>query len=146
MQGWEIAQKLSQFGPVYKALSSVVSIDQIPTHIDYNHFIVVNLSPANSPGNLLKIAALWQILMSFHHEGTHWISISNQGSQNFEIFDSLGIRSSNKKLFKKYLKAEGIEINHYPVQESTTSTCASFVIYYSIFTSPASKTFSENRF
>ena len=62
--------------------------------------------------------------------GTHWIAISNQGNQNLEVFDSLGIRNYGK-LYQKYMKVESIEINQHPVQEPTSSTCAQFVIYYS---------------
>ena len=61
--------------------------------------------------------------------GTHWIAIRSPGHHTLEVFDSLGLRN-NEKLFKKFVKFEGMEINQYPVQESTSLTCAQFVIYY----------------
>ena len=43
MKGWEIAKALSKSGPVYEALLSVVSIDQIPKEIPLHTFVVCNL-------------------------------------------------------------------------------------------------------
>ena len=43
MKGWEIAKVLSKSGPVYEALLSVVSIDQIPKNIPLHTFVVCNL-------------------------------------------------------------------------------------------------------
>ena len=44
MLGFEIAEKISQFGPVYKSLQAIVSIDQIPSGLKFHNFFVVNLS------------------------------------------------------------------------------------------------------
>ena len=112
MKGWEIAQKLSQFGSdVYKSLFSIVSIDQIPSEIPEHQFIISNLSTSQDL------------------EGSHWIVLSNQGVPNIEVFDPLGLRR-NKKLFNRFLPFKSIDINNFAVQESSSSSCSEFCIFY----------------
>ena len=55
--------------------------------------------------------------------------ISNQGTRTIEIFDPLGLRN-NKALFKKYLPYESIDINDFSVQDSSSSSCALFCVYF----------------
>ena len=50
MKGYEITQKLSHFGTVYKNILGVVSIDQIPKEIPVYNYLVCNLSLSKEPG------------------------------------------------------------------------------------------------
>ena len=50
MLGYQIAEQISKFGPVYDSLSGIVSIDQIPKTIGLYKYIVSNLSTSELPG------------------------------------------------------------------------------------------------
>lgn len=50
MLGYQIAEQISKFGPVYDSLSAIVSIDQIPKTIGLYKYIVTNLSTSESAG------------------------------------------------------------------------------------------------
>ena len=50
MLGYQIAEQISKFGPVYDSLSGIVSIDQIPKTIGLYKYIVSNLSTSQDPG------------------------------------------------------------------------------------------------
>ena len=114
MKGYQIAEKLSQFGgEVYKSLAGIVAIDQIPKVISEHSFIVSNLSTSEDT------------------LGSHWIVLSNQGEPNkIEVFDPLGLYKKNKSLFNKYLPFKAISINEYKVQSASSSSCSKFCIYY----------------
>ena len=45
MKGYEIAQKLSEFGgEVYKSIYSIVALDQVPKNIPEQEYVISNLS------------------------------------------------------------------------------------------------------
>ena len=132
MKGYELAEKLSRYDKsIYKSLVGIFSINETPKDIKFHQWAILNLSLTNEPGSHW-IVSKWNIDQKNYRKKYYLLcfqAISNQGVNTIEVFDSLGLRK-NKNLYKKYFKFDGITINDYPVQKSTSNTCAKFVIYY----------------
>ena len=74
MQGYQIAEKISQFGgSVYESLLGIFSIDQVPKSIPVDKFVICNLSLSNQSGShwivsLNKSNFVWEsnVNITFH--------------------------------------------------------------------------------
>ena len=132
MLGYQILEKISKYSEiVYQNIGGIFSIDQLPTEIPYNTFLICNQSISDHPGNhwlvrIMKIISTYIITIFYL---SIFKALSNQGEGNIEVFDSLGLRE-NKKLYQRHMKFDGITINDFPVQKQDTSSCGNFVIYY----------------
>ena len=99
---------------IYPHFIGVVSIDQIPPRFPEKHFLIVNLSPAGTPGS-------------------HWIVIIRSHKSLIEIFNSLGFE--NLDLIKSHLKfrfTAEIQFNNTTVQLPTSSSCGLYCIYFAV--------------
>jgi len=93
--------------------SGIFASDKIPKTLKNKHFIVVNRDPSNLPGS-------------------HWFVIFRLNSL-IEVFDSLGIGDHEKSFISNNLNFKGIThiiFNVTPVQQSSSSSCGQFVLYY----------------
>ena len=52
MKGYEILEKISKFSEtVYENIGGIFSIDEIPSEVSYNTFLICNQSTSSHPGN-----------------------------------------------------------------------------------------------
>ena len=52
MKGYEILEKISKFSEtVYENIGGIFSIDELPSEVSYNTFLICNQSTSNHPGN-----------------------------------------------------------------------------------------------
>ena len=92
----------------------VFASDKIPKKIKPSHFVVLNTDPSGSIGQ-------------------HWYAIYRHDRNVIECFDSLGIDEPKKKFLKNNFQRHGIKellLNTSRVQDTSTSTCGEFVLYF----------------
>lgn len=93
---------------------SVTSINKIPATLPVRHFVIVNLSPAGTPGS-------------------HWVLLVRSHKKCVEVFNSLGFQNLDTLMpHLKFRFAAEIEYNNTQVQKSTTSSCGLYCIFFII--------------
>jgi len=66
MKGYEIIEKISKFSEtVYENIGGIFSIDEIPSEVSYNTFLICNQSTSNHPGDhwLVRIMIIQSNIM-----------------------------------------------------------------------------------
>jgi hypothetical protein len=112
MQATEFIQYINHFPHFKKHFKGIFSIDTLPKSLGYRKFLICNTDFQN--GN-----------------GKHWIFFGQTEKNIIELFDSLGIDEQKKKLLYEYCKFDKeIIFNTTPFQDTNTSTCGLFVLYY----------------
>jgi hypothetical protein len=112
MRGFEFMQYFDKIRHVRQLFLKVISIDQIPKVIPIKHFLICNLSPADSPGS-------------------HWIVIVRSENDTLEIYNSLGTPSLDYLLpFLKFRKKYEITYNQEQFQSNSSTNCGFFCIYF----------------
>ncbi len=116
MQGFEITEYCNKLPYLNKHFLGIFSINTLPKTIKRNSFLICNTDTSNGLGK-------------------HWLCFSKTSSNCIECFDSLGINEHKKDLLNTYCKFKNalkIEFNETQFQDSNSSTCGLFVIYFAI--------------
>jgi hypothetical protein len=115
MESGEFINYFDFFPNIKSHFDGVFSIDKIPKSMKFRHFCIVNTD--------------------FHSgNGKHWFIILRNHKNSLEIFDSLGVDSKKEENLIQYCKirANSLIINETAFQESDTSTCGEFCVFFSI--------------
>lgn len=103
MYGFQIAKLLSRVDHIYKNLDGIVSLENLPKHVQIRKFLIIN-------------------------NKQHWLLLFRKSRHHFEIFDSLGQITADfvKKHFPYYCN---YDFNTTQLQSDTSKTCGNFIIY-----------------
>ena len=115
MQGNELLEYLSIFPNFKTHFKGLFSIDTLPKSVGFRKFLISNTDVENG-------------------KGKHWISFFQANKNLIEVFDSLGIDDNKKILLSKYcnFRQKQLVFNTSAFQDSSSSTCGQFVIYYCV--------------
>lgn len=116
MQANELQLIIEKFPSILCHFKGIFSIDNVPKRIRKNCFLIINNQTSTEPGQ-------------------HWFCLIKKSSQNYEYFDSLGVNETRLDLLK-YFKIlpfySIVKFNETCLQNSTSSTCGLFVLYFLI--------------
>ena len=116
MQGFEFHEYFEQFPILKKHCAGIFAIDTLPKSIKFRHFYICNTDVSTGIGR-------------------HWFCLIQNSSSSIECFDSLGINDNKKNILEKYCRFKNIcelEFNVTQFQESDSSTCGLFTLYFII--------------
>jgi hypothetical protein len=115
MQGNELLEYLAIFPSFQKHFKGLFPIDNLPKSLGYRKFLISNTDVQEG-------------------DGKHWISFFQTNNNFIEVFDSLGIDNNKKTLLSKYcnFRQKQLVFNTTAFQDSSTSTCGHFVLYFCI--------------
>ncbi len=116
MQGSELSNTINEFKSLQKNFLGVFSIDTLPRSMKLKTFCFCNTDISNGSGK-------------------HWLCFVKSSKKCIECFDSLGIDDNKKKLLKdncKFSNVSEIDFNETQFQDTSSSTCGLFVIYFAV--------------
>lgn len=103
----------NHFPNINKNFVGVYSADKMPKSLKINHFFILNTDISSNPGK-------------------HWLSVIRTEKKLVEIFDSLGTKIDFINNFFHFRSATKIIYNESIFQESDSSTCGLFCVYFII--------------
>jgi hypothetical protein len=116
MQGSELIKVIEKFKSLHNRFLGVFSIDTLPQKIKLNTFCFCNTDTSQGSGK-------------------HWLCFVKTSKKSIECFDSLGIDDNKQKLLRDYcnfVNTFEIDYNETQFQDSDSSTCGLFVLYFAI--------------
>jgi hypothetical protein len=116
MQGSELSAIIEKFKTLQKHFLGVYSIDTLPNFSKLKTFCFCNTDVSDGAGK-------------------HWLCFVKSSKKVLECFDSLGVDNNKLQLLRdncNFTNIYEIDYNETQFQESSSSTCGKFVIYFAI--------------
>ena len=116
MNGDDLKRFIEPINSAKKYFKGIYSINTLPQKLSIPSFLICNFDVESNPGS-------------------HWFCLFKTSKNILECFDSLGLNDEKQHLIKKYCKIRyviSLNYNETPVQNSSTSTCGKFVLYFAI--------------
>lgn len=137
MNGEQLKDIINSTNSAKKYFKGIYSINTLPKNLSTPSYLICNYDFDKNPG-------------------THWFCLFKTSATKLECFDSLGLTAEKQKILKSYIKIKNIDsicYNQTQVQNTSTSTCGKFVLYFAIqrlhnldldFTELLNEIFEEN--
>jgi hypothetical protein len=115
MQASEFNDYFKDFSLLKRHFKGVLSLDQIPTLLNYRNFLICNTAKSTEVGE-------------------HWFVIFKSQNSSLELFDSLGVTENKENIFTQHIriKAKSLTFNETQFQPNNSISCGKFCIYFLI--------------